>query len=246
MSVTQMGQTELAGILEKIVAIRERTFTANGVSQHEAETAASMLASLMLKHNITMMDLDQYAQNSGRKVVNDRVQTSSAGWSRTLLHFVARAHTCEAVIDSSTHMSIVGHEHNIIAAMETYQWLYGVAQTLSKLGLSNARTLGDARAIRKPTMWTNDFKMGFAHGVEVAFKRMKSQVREEVGEDKWALVPVMEQEVATEFARLFPDTRDTTVRYRQTDAYGLGQKMGSGVNTDRQVGSSRAAGALSG
>jgi hypothetical protein len=94
----------------------------------EAENAAAKLQQLLTKHNITLLDLDQYADKIGSKVKDQMfMMASRSNWRRELLNQVVRANFCRMVFyPGSRQVSVIGYEHNIIVSIDTYLWLESI------------------------------------------------------------------------------------------------------------------------
>jgi hypothetical protein len=94
----------------------------------EAENAAAKLQHLLAKHNITLLDLDTYSDKIGSKVKDQMFWMSSrSNWRRELLNQVSRANYCRMVFyPGSRQVSVIGYEHNIIMAIDTYLWLESI------------------------------------------------------------------------------------------------------------------------
>lgn len=250
-------EKDVAQVMSMIAKMREVS-QEKGYAPAEVEKAAAKSAEWMLRYNITSADLDRHAKSSGRAVVKESYPVAMT-WRENLLVVVADAHLCKTIKHTGGkrrrdglggHMSVVGHEHNLIVVRETWQWLVREGERLATEYHQHARLNSlDARALHQPTQWKTDFKAGFVTGIDKAYRQMRSEVQESVSASEWAIVPLMSQEVAQTFNQLFPVQRQGTgTKVRLTSAYGHGIKAGESTNLGRQVGGSGSAtaGALGG
>lgn len=236
-------EKDMAEVMSMIAKMREVS-EEKGYAPVEVEKAAAKSAEWMLRYNISHADLDRYAKDSGRKVVKESYPVVMT-WRQILLRVVAEAHLCKVIQHTgknrsdglSGHMTVVGHEHNLIVVRETWHWLVREGERLATDYHQHARlNARDPRALHQPTKWKTDFKMGFVIGIERAYAQMQREVKESVTPTAWAVVPLMSAEVATAYNEMFPkQVEGKSATIRVTSAYGTGVKAGSNMNLGRQV-----------
>lgn len=233
-------RVDMADVMSKIAHMREVS-EERGFAPAEVEKAAVKMAEWMLRHNITHADIDRYAKASGRSVVSESYPVVMS-WRQVLLTTVADAHMCKVIKHIGSRnpqqgqMTVIGHEHNLIVVRETWQWLIAEGDRLATEHHRHAK-LTDGRALNQPTKWKTDFKMGFTTGIGRAYRTMQADVRESVGEDQWAIVPLMNAEVERAFDELFPKAKKGRgAKYRPSDSYERGVRAGEQTNLGRQVG----------
>lgn len=233
--------------LSKLQALSQR-----GGTLHEAEVAASKMAELMTRYNISLMQLETHATGKNRAVASDRFELSIDRWRIELLFTVAEAHHCKAVrlaghLRHTRHkcaMIVVGHAHNLIVVRETWLWLQREAERLAREGHAAATAIGDAAATARPYDWRRDFKLGVVVGLRSAYHRVRASLHAELG-TTWGLVPLLEAEVERHYGELFPETQAMRGPGKVGfDAYAAGKRAGEAINLDRQVGGGPAAAAL--
>ena len=90
------------------------------------------------------------------------------------------------------------------------------------------------------------FRLGAVNGIREALRKAQQQVKDSVTTEQWAIVPVLEKEVAQVYREMFPHTTPGSApRMSSSGAYSAGRAAGAGINMHRQVGSSgRVAGSL--
>jgi hypothetical protein len=248
---------ELMDKISKIQAL------AKGGTRGEAEVAAAKLSELMARHNISLFDLDKYADGKGRSV-KEKIfwLPARSNWRRELMNQVARANNCRVSVFSGTSaVNIFGHDHNIIVTIETYTWLESIFDDLVKReremlkyrtwqrGPVLASSFEDYfnhdrriqmyemsrnAMIRNRQKWSNSFRFGMVSGMAKAMQDARTKVRNEVGENRWALIPVIEQEVED-----YVDSQnieERKVKINQDRAASIhGFQVGKSINTDRQI-----------
>lgn len=119
-------------LLRKIKNIQE--LSQRGGTQHEAAAAAGKLTELLLRHNLTLLDLDQVSDERNIKVSEQMFWLSAvSNWRRELLNQVARANGCRILIYSGTRaVRMIGYPHNIITVVNFYQWLEPLFDSIVK------------------------------------------------------------------------------------------------------------------
>ena len=245
----QKQATDLKAVMGKIAKLRE--LAERGGTVAEAEVASAKMAELLLRHNLSMQDITDYATETGRKVVDDTFDFRANSWRQSLLFTVAEAHLSAAVrikgfTPRSHHcrMVVVGHEHNLIVVRETWEFLQKEVIRLGNAMVKVAAAAGDEMAVRKPGTWLRDFQLGAVMGIDASYAEMRGRVRAEVG-DQWAIVPVIEGEVTRYFEELFPETTNRAqIAKVGVDAFEAGQKAGRGINLDRQLGGTETSAAI--
>src|SRR5687768_4338563 len=77
----------------------------------EAEAAAAKLSELMTRHNITILDLDKYAEGRGQKVKEQLFMMSArSNWRRELMNQIARANFCRLLVYPNTkYVNVIGY-----------------------------------------------------------------------------------------------------------------------------------------
>lgn len=88
--------------------------------------------------------------------------------------------------------------------------------------------------IRNRQTWSNSFRFGMVVGIAAAMKKANNNVRQEVGESKWALIPVMDAEVDD-----YVQKKDIPLDKRKISIYTAaknhGYKVGESVNMSHQI-----------
>lgn len=229
-------------IMARIVKIRE--LATKGGTQHEAEVASAKMAELMLRYDISTMELDAHAESTGRVVTEDTFDFRANRWRQDLLFKVAAAHSCKGIrlngLTPKSHwcrMIVVGHDHHLIVVRETWEWLQTEVLQLCAAAFKAAKAAGSYEALERGESWQRAFHYGAVAGIAESYRAMKAQVKAEVGEERWALVPVMEGEVATRVEELFPKmgNMSRTPGLSSGSAYDQGKKAGRAINLGKQV-----------
>ena len=246
LTLTTAAETDfdaLLATLEKLRRLAER-----GGTLHEAEVAAQKMSALLLKHNLTLADIEVHAQRSNRTVRHDTFDLDSAAWKRDLMFVVAHGHLCRAVCTrpAGRHNRLVvfGHAHNLIVAREMYLWLERELRRLADAAHRDAVAVDDRYAERQPRAWKHAFRVGGVHGIWSAYERARREAEESAGAARWALVPLLETEVeAVRDAYFSRIATARTTRVSIAGPYHQGRAAGEQINVgSRQVGSRRALG----
>jgi hypothetical protein len=82
--------------------------------------------------------------------------------------------------------------------------------------------------------WMNSFLLGAVQGVCTKMREEREALKQEVGAEQWALVPVVEKEVE-EYYEQFKVKGGGSRNLSVTSAYNHGYRTGQGIGTSRQV-----------
>jgi hypothetical protein len=83
------------------------------------------------------------------------------------------------------------------------------------------------------------FRLGAVTGIDMALRENAKRIKDETPADQWAIVPVLEAEVAAYYEELFPADTRTKVRGLRPSSgggYDRGKAAGKSINLSRQVG----------
>jgi hypothetical protein len=224
----QVNWEEVLTRLARIKALADRAGTLA-----EAEAASTMMAKLLLRYNLSLIDVERHATSSGQ------AQTSEAVWKRLLLRGVAEGHLCQAVHQDGTgHGTIVGHAHNLIVAREMYFWLVGEINRLCQQARTQAAA-DDELARDRPRTWSGNFRMGAASAIYESYQRMLLEAQRETDGEVWALVPLMTEEVNALMRQLFPTIKTRTYSISDATAFDHGRAAGASISLQKQVAARR-------
>ena len=232
---------ELVEKLRAIQALAERAGTIE-----EGAAAAAKMSALLIKHGLTTRDLESFVDSPESEVLMNVVEVRQERYRQNLLWAVADAFSCMAILMPGVRknygrMMIVGHEHNIIQTEQTWTWLLKLADRMAREAWKNLTP--QERLIPTEYLFIRSWKSGFAEAIARSYAKMKRDLRQEVGESAWALVPVMEDQVKKRvdeaFGNALQQVSPEQVVYE--DAFRRGLQAGAQVNVrDAQVASHEA------
>jgi hypothetical protein len=234
---TEFDFDAVMATLEKLRRLAER-----GGTLHEAEVAAQKMSALLLKHNLTPVDVQMHAERHNRTVQHDTFDLDSAAWKRDLMFVVARGHLCRAVCmrpgGRRNRLVVFGHAHNLIVTREMYLWLERELRRLADAAHRHAVASGDGHAEHQPRAWKHAFRVGGVHGIWSAYDRARREAAESVDAARWALVPLLETEVEAARDAYFSWIGNArNARASIAGPYHQGRAAGESINVgDRQVG----------
>jgi len=221
-------------VVEKLASIK--ALADRGGTLAEAETASAMMAKLLLRYNLSMMELEQHVAEQGRTVTHQDMHTSSAGWRWRLLMAVAWGHLCEAIyVPGTGKCTVVGHAHNLIVVREMYLWLLDEINRCCETEHQKARASGDGSAEERPRAWRVAFRLGAAFAIRDAYQRMLREAQQDVSPAAWALVPVMSADVSALVRKLFSTVHQAADPHPDHPALAAGYRAGSQIGLHRQV-----------
>ena len=214
---------------------------------HEAEIAAAKMQTELLKHNLTLRDVEIYAEQTKRSVEKLEVWIDSATWKSELAFRVATGHLCKGVMRRNclnratgrrgTQMTIFGHSHNLVVFQEIFQWLMKEVNRIADQELVHAQDELDDVATTRPKEWKNSFRHGAVVGIGRAFAAAKQTLQDATDSGTWALVPILEQEVEDALRAAYPVIGSYSLKVGGANAYHQGYNRGRDLNVaSRQVG----------
>lgn len=221
---------------------RIRTLAERAGTVHEAEAASAKMQQLLYQYNVSLEQVELFAEQSGRTVKMEEYDTDSAVWKKSLMAVVAEAHMCRAVSrhkrnseEESRWMEVFGHTHNLIVVRDVYSWLLGHIEHLTGDYHDQAVRAGDEDAIYSVRTWKSSFRTGVVIGIKAAYDEQRHLAEDAAG-DAWAIVPVLEAEVMAERDKRFPKLKKgQAMQYRNPGATMMGIAVGGRLSLNRQV-----------
>lgn len=221
---------------------------------HEAQAAAGKLAELMLKHNLTMRDLDEQSARTGATVKKQQVvMPRGADWKWRLLSLIATAHLGRAIRSQGdplagrpTVVTVFAHAHNLVVIKETYLWLITEINRLCMRDHTWAVQEGDTDALDRKQQWIGDYRYGAIDGLDDTYSTLMERFKRDVSGGS-AMVLVRTEDVDKAVRQAFPLLGGAPrAQIRSTGAYEQGRAAGRGINVDRQVRADRPNGQIGG
>lgn len=220
----------MESILSRIAKLHE--LASRPGTPAEAEAAAAKVQTLLLKHNLSLADVETHASGLG-EVSMMTLPAQDSIWRAKLLGVVANAHLCRAV---RTHdvmglpetFSILGHAHNLRVVQSVYPWL---CQLVPNMALkASADHVSETHRIGIQT-WLHSFRLGMIDGIADAYAKARADLNDETG-----LVPI-DDAVQQALEDAFPDAMPHRPGGEaDIGAYQAGVAAGRNVNTDTQLG----------
>jgi hypothetical protein len=265
----------LSDILDKIAKIR--ALAERGGTLHEAEVAAAKMHELLIRHNLTLDDVQHHAERTARTVERQDYLYGPHRWKGELASVLAKHNMCRFIYQTwKKGFTVVGHAHNLIIVEQMYLWLVEEIDRLARIerdrlkaapyqrrnpayiSRSDFETYDDdqdavrtAREIHthntakydaeeRWSAFRHAFRLGAVAGIHEALRKSRKALQEATPAAQWAIVPVLEAEVAAYYDELFPNRSNVRgSRSSSGAAYGLGRAAGSGINLSRQMGGGR-------
>ncbi len=190
------------------------------VNEYEASLAMEMAERLLLKHNLTMSQVENLSRNEQAEsaVGLDRWLWEQTDWKRVLVHGVSRAYLCKS-ITYGAYVSIIGRPENIAIAESVWKW---IVPNIERMCMTEYLALpsGTRRG------WKDSWLLGCASRLVERFAEVRSRHTSE----ETALVVGYAQE-NEDYVKAHWDTSPgraprTSIR---TDAYSAGMAAGAGI-----------------
>jgi hypothetical protein len=132
-----MNDSERAKLLERVRKLL--ALAGNNANENEAAAAAEKAQALLVEHNLSMLDIDNLADDETKDIgVDNSIITSSNPWRRPLAVQVAKLYFCEYFYSSTRGSknihSFVGKKHNIEVAKMMFMYLLEAIDRLAREG----------------------------------------------------------------------------------------------------------------
>lgn len=216
-------------ILDRIAKLQ--SLASRPGTPEEAEAAAAKVQTLLLRHNLTLADVEAHASGLG-DIAMTELPAQDSIWRSKLLGVVATAHLCRAIrVSDAMGMPekyvILGHPHNLRVVQSVYPWLSDLVPEMALTAIMQHQV--DANTIGTE-VWLHSFRLGMIDGMRHAYVKARASLNDETG-----LVPIADA-VDDAVKELFPDVK----AYRfggeaDTRAYALGEQAGRDLNTSIQL-----------
>jgi hypothetical protein len=215
-------------ILDRIAKLQ--SLASRPGTPEEAEAAAAKVQTLLLRHNLTLADVESHAAGLG-EIAMTELPAQDSIWRAKLLGVVATAHLCRAVRSGTDgrpeKFTILGHPHNLRVVQSVYPWLAELVPDMTLAAMMEHQT--DAKTIGVE-VWLHSFRLGMIDGIRQAYDAARAAVNDET-----ALVPI-DTAVDAAVKEVFPDAQPHRFGGEaDSSAYREGLKAGRAVNTERQL-----------
>jgi hypothetical protein len=240
-------------VWERLSRIKSLADRAGTLAEAEAATAA--LSRLLLKHNLSLADLDDASPEDRGGVGSEEYEVAnSASWRHYLLHALAQSHFCRAIRYPGTNRAmLVGHPHNLRAVKDLYRWLSVALERLANEAWEEDRDRQAARVILDPASgirrfaearaalpgaetrrgWTSAFRNGAIDGLWRRLIDERDALKQETDPSRWALVPILDAEVQTFMDDHFANVGSYQMRARDAAGYHAGQEAGYAMDISK-------------
>lgn len=219
-----MTDTERGSLLEKLAKMKAHAASAKEIGNDaEAEAFAAKLQQLLMKHKLSLSDVDYAREMKEEQIVENHVATKRDAkgkrvyadapdvevrkvrvyWIETLAAVVARAYSCSImVIPRSSAVVFVGHTSNVAIAEYLFVVLLRAAESLSWLAYGKyyndqRRPGGDvtlARGYR--TSWLTSFVHRIAQRMNEEREKIEREFRDSGSNSTTALARVDKEALA--------------------------------------------------
>ena len=226
-------------ILDRIAKLMQM---ADGGTKHEAETAAKMAQSLLIKHNLSMADVDNQIGEDERAIMDelfnmrDTWKKVEGNWISSLYHVVAINNLCKIIIHGGgkwKNITVIGSKANV--SMVNFICM----QLIPRLRDAEKQEWSWYNGFDK----RNVFKRGFFQGAVAGISNQLSMALQELQDaDKNVKGLVLYNDKAvTEYRdNKWPNLRNGRgSRSSSWDGYKSGKNVGSNMNIHRGVGGSK-------
>jgi hypothetical protein len=215
--------TDITPILDKIKKLLALSTSSN---PNEAALAAARAQELLMKHNLTMSQIETHGQES--KYCEAFVKTGSRVWRQLLLTAIAQSNFCDVVYNPQIKSAaLIGEPHNQEVVTYLYSYLVGQLEPMA----ATAYKLSGTRIHAKS--WLDSFYIGAVNSIDERLKAQKAEM-EATSNACRSLVVVKDAELHAALRKFYPDIKTgAKKRVRQPGFY-------EGVEAGKKVAISKA------
>lgn len=194
----------------------------NNPSEEEAQSAMLLAQKLMVKHNLTMDDVE--VPNEEKEVTEETVTgfTRTPWWYKSLGSIIAGNFKCECFYRNRNGQSSVrflGLAEDVQIAKEIYKYAFDSINYHARKYVRRVRDNGgNTKGVR------NDFVVGYLEGLKAKFEEQK-----EANKEDWGLVLVLDPAVQDVLDNMkFTKSKPSrATRQGNAEAYSSGYKHGN-------------------
>lgn len=185
--------------IQKLLALSESP------NEHEAKTAMLKAQELMVKHKITMKDVQKEVKQDV-VITTTHQRFKNTKWKAILAKVISDNFLCEALTsqNSSNHVcrvSFIGHEEDVDICIAVYNYaIKFVDKNVARLRRARYDEGKSAKGIEEA------YAVGFCHGLR---ENYMAQIRNNT---EFGLVLVKDPDVKDALAKLNPVTRDVKMK----------------------------------
>lgn len=217
---------------EKLIdKIRKVWALSTSNNPHEAALALSRVHELLLKHNLTMADIQakdekpSYIQSLSGKVI-------TGDWRKKLIHAIAKAFFCKAIAIRRAGVSrilLIGEKENVDVVWEMYSFVEKQLSLWANRDFKRYKDEVGFRAIHGK-MWKANYFAGANYEIYQRLNESQQKFESE-GENCKALVLVKEKDLQEAVEKAFPDLRKNYYQkaWKSSDGLEEGRKAGQEV-----------------
>lgn len=231
-------------ILQRIVKLLNMSEGAKSIgNQQEAEAFAEKVQELLVKHKLSMTDLDIAKQETDDPISGEvfdpyyvkgvKVRRTRMLWQEVLAQAVASSYFCEVrVYPSSNRMVFIGRDSDRRIAMYVYHTLVAASERLVKIEYRQLK-----KQMRSPGEWSKGFHSSFHTGFSIGIKERLTVTRRELmrGAASTALVRIGKdldkvKAAAKEMTSPFPNGERARQPSRLNPlSFGIGKHHGTNI-----------------
>ena len=230
--------------------IRKLNIQANdsGTTEEEAQAFASMVQRLLLKHKLSLTDVE-FKEQAEEEMKKHWIDWDAAGvdkkknrvsWMEDLSSLVAKAYFCRILVASGSNcICLVGKTSDVEVAEYVITTLVRTAEKISWTKYNNKASHASRNKYKMEKGWRASFLMGFISRLK---ERLDEELNQEAPEGSTALIRVKSSLAQVdEFMRMMRGLgKASSLRRKKnfsSQGYANGQKAANGLNLtgDRAV-----------
>lgn len=206
-----MAQEEISErVLDKIKKLNAKVESCEKIgSREEAEAFAAMVNHLLLKHNLSMSDLEFSKREVEDPIIQRWVDYEAYGikskrarieWSEKLAGIIARAHFCRTMIrPGSNWVCFIGHQSNREVAEYLFVTMYRSAERMADQAYAVYwRECDHAGDVTQCRGFRASWLTGFIQGLRTRFDQERKTVTAEASVTSTVLVRIDQTEGAVD------------------------------------------------
>lgn len=230
-------------LIKKLAALKATEVSLRDTGHLEAaESYAAKVTELLLRHQLSMDEIEIAARDKDDPIGEEYVhgtKNKRIWWQERLAGEIALANTCRIlVIPGRNTVIFVGREQNRQVCSYLFRYLCREVEPFCNKEYDRFYNSYYLKGQPVPPGWRKSFYTGFLCSIRDRFQEMKQSVKEDVGEDAFAMVVTEEKAVSNWIDENVKGKAESMQRHRSENPEGFkaGKEYGGKVPLHRGVG----------
>lgn len=206
-----------------VLKIKKLLALSKSSNENEAKSSLLMAQKLLMKHKLTMKEINEYKETSIKELKTD-ITYKKAKWKGKLAKVIANNYKCYVYseVNYSNQIMFFGREEDTTICKIVLE--YAIDSINSKVKLLQKEAKKNYMSVKGIE---NDYALGFISGLEKAFEEQKRKYK-----DEWSLVVLKDKEVVEEYENFSKGFKTYPIKYVVENGKHFNEGVKDGKNFD--------------